>query len=109
MKHFAKIAAFGLVAVALLAITACTEAQKDDTFAIICGSVPVADALFQNYAGTGKVSAKVMSAEKVAVDGAQGVCDGPRPADTRTAIAAVQRALTAIANATSAARAQAGA
>lgn len=109
MKHLNPIRSLLLVAGLALAVAACTDAQKDDTFAIVCGSVPVADALFQNYASTGKVSAKVMNAEKLAVDGAQGACNGPRPADTRTAVAAVQRALTAIANATNTARAQAGA
>lgn len=89
-------------------VLACTPQQQDDTYAIVCASVSVADSGFQIYAAGGKVSAKVMTAEHNAVVAAQAVCSGPRPADVATAIAAVQRALTAIANATAQARAQMG-
>lgn len=90
----------------VLAVAACTEAQKDDTFAVVCSSVSAADAGFQIYASTGRVATKVMQDEAAAVDAAQAVCSGPRPSDTRSVLVAVQRALTAIANATKSARAQ---
>jgi hypothetical protein len=95
-----------LSSILLTTVIGCTEAQKDDTFAIVCGSVPVADSAFQIYASSGKVRASVIDTERAAVASAQAICDGPRPADTRSYIAAVQRALTAIANATAQARAQ---
>lgn len=92
-----------------IALSACTTAEKDDSFAVACASVSVADAGFQLYAATGRVSAKTIEKERVAVAAAQAVCSGPRPADVRTSMAAVQRALTAIIEATRQARVQAGA
>lgn len=97
-----------LIPALLVAVAACTPGELDDGFAIACQSVPLADAGFQLYASTGKVKASVIAIEKQAVAAAQGVCTGPRPADTKTAVAAVQRAVTAIINATAQARAQAG-
>lgn len=89
-----------------LAVAACTEAQKDDTFAVACAAVSAADTGFQIYAGTGKVRDSVVAAEQDAVAAAQATCDGPRPTDAKTALAAVNRALKAIANATASARTQ---
>lgn len=91
-------------ALGCLVVTACTEAQKDDAFAIACTAVSTADAGFQLYASTGKVRDSIIEAERAAVVGALAVCDGPRPADVKSALAAVNRALAAIANATAQAR-----
>lgn len=91
-------------ALGCLLVTACTEAQKDDTFAIACTAVSTADAGFQLYASTDKVRDSIIQAEKAAVIGAQAVCDGPRPTDVKGALAAVNKALAAIANATAQAR-----
>lgn len=105
MKHGRMIT----IAAALTALAACTEAQKDDTFAIACASVSAADTGFQIYAASGKVRDSVTIPERDAVAAAQAVCDGPRPADVKTALAAVNRALKAIADATAKARVQVGA
>lgn len=90
--------------VALL-LGACT---LEDTFANACAGVPIADAGFRIYAQHEKVSRDVKQAEKKAVAAAQAVCDGPRPKDVPSAIAAVSRAIAAIADATRKAKAQAG-
>lgn len=94
--------------IAVLAFGACTPQQQDDTYAIVCASIPVADQAFQIYAASGRVSANVIANEQLAVAAAQSVCNGPRPADTRTAVAAVQRAMSSILASTKAARTQAG-
>lgn len=80
----------------VLALAACTSADRDDTYAIACSSIPTADALFQVYAGTGKVSASLVADEQAAIAGAQAICSGPRPANVKSALAAVNRAATAI-------------
>jgi hypothetical protein len=92
----------------LLGAVACTPGQINDTFTAVCTSVPVADAGFQIYASSGKVKKSVMDAERTSVAAAQAICNGARPADVNTSIAAVSRAVTAIAEATRAAKAQAG-
>lgn len=97
-----------LLIVPILFLAACTPQQQDDTYAIVCSGVSLADSAFQIYATTGKVSARVIENERKAVAAAQAVCSGPRPTDVRAALAAVQRALTAIAEATREARQQAG-
>lgn len=89
-----------------LGLGACTTQQSDDTYAVACSAVSLADAGFQIYASTGKVSQSIMDNERLAVVGAQAICDGPRPTNTATSLAAVTRALTAIATATSKARTQ---
>lgn len=96
-----------LLAAASLAVVACTEAQKDDGFAIACAGVSAADTGFNIYASSGKVSQSVIDVETKAVTGAQAVCSGPRPVDVAGALAAVNAALRAIANATAQARVQA--
>lgn len=85
----------------------CTSEQQDDAFDIACQSIPTADALFQVYVATGKVSDKVINDERLAVQAAQAACNGPRPKDPKTAAAYVQRIATAILNAVAAARKQA--
>lgn len=90
-----------------LAVGACTPQQQDDSFAIACTAVPLADAGFQLYAASGKVSQSVIDIERSAVVGAQAVCNGPRPADVKSSIAAISRALSAIASATARARVEA--
>ena len=85
-------------------VAGCTEEQKDDAFAIACTAVSTADAGFQLYASTGKVRDSVIEGEKAAVVAAQAICDGPRPVDVKTALAAVNNALAAISVATSQAR-----
>lgn len=92
----------------LLLATACTPGQLDDGFAIACASVPTADAAFQGYASTGKVSASVINDEKLAVQAAAAACNGPRPADVKTAIAYVQRIATRVLQAIATAKQQAG-
>lgn len=98
----------GLVLVSALALASCTSDQLDDGFAIACAAVPTADAGFQIYVGTGKVSAKVINDEKLAVQAAAAACNGPRPADVKTAISYVQRITTQILQAMATAKQQAG-
>lgn len=106
METFVRNMIVAALAAALL-LTACTEGQKDDTFAIACTAVSTADVSFQLYASSGKVKPSVIEAERKAVIAAQAVCNGPRPANVRDALAAVNRALAAIAAATAQARVQA--
>lgn len=98
-----KLALVGAMVVGLLG---CTPQQLDDTFAIACTAVSTADAGFQIYATTGKVSASTIERERKAVLAAQTVCSGPRPQNVQQALAAVNQALAAIATATAAARAE---
>ncbi len=93
---------------ALLALPACSAQQQDDAFAIACASIPTADALFQTYAATGKVGAKIIADEALAVQAAQAACNGPRPTNVKTAIAYVQRIATQILQAIATAKQQAG-
>lgn len=102
IKRLVMIAAVGGL------LVGCTAADKDDTFATMCATVSAADVAFNLYAATGKVRQSVVDAERKAVAGVQAVCSGPRPQDTRTAIAAVSRALTAIATETARARQDVG-
>lgn len=97
-----------LVAAMALAVSACTKEQQDDAFAIACQAVPTADAMFQVYVQTGKVSADVIRNEQLAVQSAQAACNGPRPSDVKSAAAYVQRIVTALIQATATARKQAG-
>lgn len=97
-----------VVIILTLTLAACTPQQKDDAYAIVCASIPVADQAFQIYASTGKVSPSVIDKEQLAVSAAQQVCNGPRPPDTGSSLAAVQRAMASILASTKAARAQAG-
>lgn len=97
-----------LVAVALLVLPACSARDMDNAFAGLCNAVPIADAGFQYYASTGKVSASVIRSEARAVAAAQAVCNGPRPTNVQSAMAAVRAAIVAIAAETAKARAQAG-
>lgn len=82
--------------------------NPDDQFALACTAINTADVGFQLYASTGRVSASVIEAEATAVAAARGICDGPRPADAKSALAAINRALAAVAAQTAAARKQAG-
>lgn len=97
-----------IAAATALTLAGCTTAQKDDTFAIVCAGVSTADIGFQLYANSGKVSAQIVRNEARAVAAAQAVCNGPRPDNVAQALAAVQRALTSIADATKQARVQVG-
>jgi hypothetical protein len=87
-----------------LGVSAC---DLDDGFAIACTAVSTADAGFQIYASTGKVSLSTIKTERKAVAAAQAVCSGPRPQNVQEALAAVNRALAAIATATRKARSEA--
>lgn len=98
-----------LLALFCAVTAACTTTEKDDAFFIACASIPTADALFQTYAASGKVSADVIRKKEIAVAAAQSICDGPRPTDTRAAALAVQRAMTAVLTVIATAKKQAGA
>lgn len=91
----------------LLSAAACTPQQQDDAFGVACVGVATADAGFQVYAATSKVSTSVLRDETLAVAAAQAICSGPRPADVASSLSALRRALSAIAAATTRARAQA--
>lgn len=91
-RHKKKIAAMALLA----AMTGCSTTERDNAFDIACASIPTADAMFQVYAGTGKVSQSIIDGERQAIAVAQTVCNGPRPADVKSSLAAVNRAATAI-------------
>lgn len=82
----------------VLFLAACTTTERDNAFDIACASIPTADAMFQVYAVTGKVSQSVIDGERQAIAAAQSVCNGPRPTDVKTSLAAVNRAATAILN-----------
>lgn len=99
-----KTVLIGLVA---CGVAACTPADKDDTYAIACASIPTADALFQVYASTGKVKQSLIDAERQAIAAAQAICNGPRPTNVQQSITAVNRAATAILQLIAQAKAQA--
>lgn len=85
-----------ILALLAMPLVACTEAQKDDAFFVACASVPTADALFQTYVATGRVKQNVIDAEHAAIAAAQVACAGPRPSDSRTTAAYVQRVMATV-------------
>lgn len=98
-----------IIAVIALTLASCTTAEKDDAFFIACASIPAADALFQSYVASGKVSAAVIENERTAVAAAQAACNGPRPSDSKTAALYVQRIMTSVLSSIAQAKRQAGA
>lgn len=102
MKNYFVIGALFLFVAADLAPGGCVTTQSDQdealfAFQIACGSVSAADIGFQIWGGN--ATPQVRNIERQAVLAAQAICSGPVPTNPAKALASVNAALTAIANA----------
>lgn len=77
-----------------LALGACTAAQRDQTLAIVCASVPTAELAFQQFAP--KASAATRNKVRSLAAGAQAYCATGNPKDVAGAVRSVNAIITAI-------------
>ncbi len=95
-----------LIVALALGLAACEKSQIDTTFAIACAALPQADAVFQTYASTGRVSPAVIRNEQAAIAAGQAICNGPPPTNVKDALASVRRVMDAVLKSIATAKAQ---
>ena len=73
------------------------QSDAERAYATACGTLAPAHAAFLVYAAFNDVDAKAREIEATAYASASAVCEGPLPRDLTSALAAITRALAAIA------------